>query len=170
MVQQDRTPLIVLQIQIVQGIDQRIKVILRLDSRGFRGSSRRPNWHANSIASRQQQLFVAFASGDGHRVLVRFRRSEQLGEIDLQAAYGHFGASDGWRFVLREDNRILRADPTASRTTFATIVRLLNQNGFLAVDSRYAEQTKVDSLHAIRAAAEVNHRIPTSPRLLVDSS
>ena len=71
-------------------------------------------------------------------------------------------------FVLREDDRVLRADTTACGATLAAVVGLLDEDGFLGVDAVDAEEAEVDALQAIRAAAEVDDRVPPPVGVFVD--
>ncbi len=97
--------------------------------------------------------------------------AEQLRQIDLQPARVFVrAAGNGRRLVLRKDDRVFRANPAAGRATLAAVIGLLDQDRVQAVDAVHAEQAEVDALHAIRAAAVIDHRIPPPGRSLFDAN
>ena len=90
-----------------------------------------------------------------------------LRQVDLQAADGaDRGAGDGRRLVVGEHDRLLGTDPAARRTALLAVVLVLDEDAVQLVHAVDAEQAEVDALHAIRAAAVVDHRIPAPLRLL----
>src|SRR4029453_3342262 len=73
------------------------------------------------------------------------------------------------RLVLWEYDRILGADAAAGRAAFAAVIGLLAQDRFNLIDSIDSKQAEVDALHAVRAAAVVDHRVPAAAGFFVDA-
>ena len=93
--------------------------------------------------------------------------AEQLGQVDLQPADGaDRGAGDGRRLVVGEHDGVLGTDPAARRTALLAVVLVLDQDAVELVHAVDAEQAEIDALHAVGAAAVVDHRIPAPLRLL----
>src|SRR5262249_25619112 len=89
------------------------------------------------------------------------------GQVDLQPAdVADRGAGDGRRLVVGEHDGVLGADPAARRAAALAVVLALHQDAVLRVHAVDAEQAEIQALHAIRAAAVVDHRVPAPPRLL----
>src|SRR5207237_18969 len=71
-------------------------------------------------------------------------------------------AGDRRRLVLREDDRVLGTDATARRATLPAVVGLLDEDRLDLIDAVHAKQAKIDALHAVGAAAVVDHWIPAA--------
>ena len=130
------------------------------------------DFEADGFASGEEELLVAFAGGDfdGRVGSVRARvgGAEELREIDFQIGADFGAAGDRGGFVLREDDRVFGANATARGATLAAVVGLFDEDGFLGVDAVDAEEAEVDALQAIRAAAEVDDRVPPPVSVFVD--
>ncbi len=86
---------------------------------------------------------------------------KSLRQVDLQPAdRAGVRARDRRRLVLGEDDRLLRADAAARRAALLALVLVLDHDPFERIDAVDAEQAEVEALHAVRAAAVVDHRIP----------
>src|SRR5262249_21665961 len=99
--------------------------------------------------------------GDGDGV----RATKKPTQINLKTAHGANGRpGDSRGLVFRKDDRMLRADATAGRTTTLAIVLIFNQNTLVLIHSINAEEAKIDALHAICAATVIDHGIPAAIR------
>src|SRR5438094_5537955 len=143
-------------IQRVQRIHQLVQVVLGL--LGFVGLAfGDADGEADGLAAVVDQFSVAFLSGD----LDGVGAAEKLAQIDLESADGPSrSASDGGRFVLRKDDGVLRANPTARRAATLAVVLILHQDALILIDAVDPKQAKIDALHAVGAATVVDHRIP----------
>ena len=121
--------------------------------------------HADRIATVQDQFTVTLFDChlNGTFTLVT---AEQFGQVNLQSADLTVSTGNRRCLVMRKNNGIGRTDATAGRTAFLAVVLLLHQNPIKSIHPVDAKQTEVDALHAVRAAAVINHRIPASIRLL----
>ena len=94
--------------------------------------------------------------------------AEKFREIDLQVPDAPFlRTGDCGGLVAGKNDGVFRADATAGGATFFAVVLFLDENSIQIVDAVHAEQTKIDALHAIGAAAVVDDRIPTATHRLV---
>ena len=76
------------------------------------------------------------------------------------------GAGDGRRLVIGEHDGLLGTDPAARRTAALAVVLVLDDDAVQLVHAVDAEQAEIEALHAVGAAAVVDHRIPAPVRLL----
>src|SRR6185295_15603027 len=66
--------------------------------------------------------------------------------------------------VLRKHDRDFGADPGAGRTVRLAVVLIADLNLTIRRNAVHVEQAKAEALHAIRAAAVIDHREPRLPR------
>jgi hypothetical protein len=109
------------------------------------------------------------ASWGAIRWRARVRRAEQLRKVDLQRASDDRSPRNRRRLVLRENDRVLGAHAAARGASLAAVVRLLHENRLGVIDAIYPEQAEIDALHAVRAAAEIDHRIPAAAGVFIDT-
>src|SRR5262245_7658057 len=64
--------------------------------------------------------------------------------------------------MLRKDDRVFRTDAAAGGAALAAVVSLLDEDRLDLIDAIDAEQAEIDALHAVSAAAVVDHRIPAA--------
>ena len=116
------------------------------------------------LLSGQQKLFVTFSGRGGDPIVPAAGGTEQLRQVDLESGVVvDFGPRDRRGFVLGEHDRVLGTNAATGRAPLSAVVRLFDQDRVRGVQAVDAEETKIDALHAIRAAVEIDDRVPTSP-------